>query len=136
MATNSTVIGDALRELGVISEVQTPSAEQGLHGLRKLNEMIETWRETAGVNIGYFAQTSTTADCPIPKWCEKGVKAGLAIELAPTYGASVSAELAKKYEDGYGAILRRVTVDKLTGADMSHMAPGTGYGRVIDITNG
>lgn len=136
MTTNIVVIGDALREINVISEVETPSAEQGAHGLRKLNEMVESWTES-DVELGYFAQSSTTDDCPIPAWAEKAVKAKLAIELAPTYGASISAELLIKADEGWSTILRKCINEKLTGADMTHLPYGTGhFGSGFDITNG
>lgn len=125
MATNIEVISDALRELNVISEVASASAEQGAHGLRKLNEMMETWTEN-DIEIGYFKQSSTTDDCPVPEWALKGVKAALSIDLAPTYGATVSAELAKKLEDGFGTIQRKCMVEKMRPADMSHMPQGEG----------
>ena len=44
MATNSEIITDALREINVISEVDSASAEQGSTGLTKLNRMIALWR--------------------------------------------------------------------------------------------
>ncbi|MFM2115592.1 MAG: hypothetical protein RI908_1333, partial [Actinomycetota bacterium] len=45
MATNLEIITDALRELNVISEIDTPSAEQGAHALRKLNDLLEAATE-------------------------------------------------------------------------------------------
>ena len=126
MATNIEVISDALRDLNVIAEVQTASAEQGAHGLRKLNEMLEAWTEQ-DIELGYFKQSSTTDDCPIPEWALKGVKAALAIDIAPVYGATVSAELAKKFDDGFGLIQRKCMVERMRGADMDHLPRGSGW---------
>lgn len=131
--TNISVITDALRDLNVISETETPSAEQGAHALRLLNEMMEAWDED-GVKLGYFAQSGTGDNCPIPAWAENAVTVKLAVEqLAPTYGAEPSAALVKKYEDRVNALLRRVLNHQLSGADMSHLALGGGY---YNITNG
>lgn len=134
MATNSEVIGDALKELNVIAETQSPSPEQGAHGLRKLNELLEAWTED-GIELGYYAQTLTTADCPIPLWAVRAVKLCLAPELATHYGASVSTELAVKINDAYSSLLRKSVVEKLEPADMSHLPQGSGFGSWTDIAS-
>lgn len=120
MSTNLEIIQDALEAIGVIGETATPSAEQGAHALRKLNQMMEQWEED-GVKLNYFAQTDTGEECPIPAYAEVGVYSALAMRLAPTYGAEVSAELASMADKGYQTILRKVV--KAPEADMSHM-PG------------
>lgn len=125
MATNLEVIGDALRELNVISEIDVPSAEQGAHGLRKLNEMMDEWAEN-DIELEYFTQDDPTEDCPLQAYALNGVKANLAVAIAPTYGASVSPELALKASNGYDTILRRSINSKLQPADMSHMPVGEG----------
>lgn len=136
MATNSEVIGDALREINVIAEGQTPSAEQGLYGLRKLNEMVEEWTER-DVDLGYYAQTDASATCPIPAWSESAVKSNLAIALAPKYGASVSAELALGAMNSFNVVQRKCMVENLKPANMDHLPVGLGsYGAGFDITNG
>lgn len=129
--TNVQLISDALRELNVISEIDTPSAEQGSHALRKLNQMLATW-EVDGVSLGYYEQTSTAATCPIPDWSEQGVTAKLAIQLAPTYGATISQELLDKAETGWATILRIAMNAKLKPMDASHL----GSGDTFDIVRG
>lgn len=125
MTTNVVIIGDALREIGVIAETETPSPEQGAHGLRRLNQMLEAWTED-GIDLGYFPQTSTTATIQIPAWAEAGVIAKLSIRLAPHYGATVSQELVDDADAGYGMILRKSQSEQLTPMDMSHMPRGSG----------
>jgi hypothetical protein len=133
MATNLEIIADALREINVISEIDSPSAEQGAHALRKLNELLGSEEE---IELGYFAQSSTTDTCPIPRWAERGVKAKLALEVASTYGATVSAELAAKLDEAWGVIVRKAMVEKLRERDMSSMPMGEGHYRTWDITGG
>lgn len=134
MATNSEVISDALREINVIAEGQTVSAEQGLHGLRKLNEMLEEWTERE-IELGYFAQSATTDTCPIPAWSESAVKANLGVSLAPVYGASVSPELAMKAERAFNVVQRKCIAEKLKSVDMTHLPIGSGaLGYYDDIT--
>lgn len=135
MTTNSDIIEAALRDLGVIAETQTPSAEQGVTCLAELNNMMEVWTEN-GINIGYFEQSSTSDTCPIPKWAEGGVKSKLGEYLAPKYGATVSAEHAAKTEALYGMILRKSLVESIEGADMSHMPVGSARRGGYDITQG
>jgi hypothetical protein len=106
--TNIELIGDALRELTIISEIQTPSAEQGAHALRKLNQMMAKWIED-GVNMGtWFPQASTSDVCPIPDYAEEGVTCKLALALASNYGAAavISPGLLDSADSGYSTILR------------------------------
>lgn len=104
--SNNEVIGDALRELGVISEIQTPSAEQGAHGLRKLNQLLAEWKDQE-VDLGYFTQTVLSDTCPIPEYAENGVTCVLATRLASNYGATVSQELAISASSGWQTISAR-----------------------------
>lgn len=134
MSTNFEVIRGSLRELNVISEVDDPSAEQGVYCLGILNDLMEEWTEN-DIDLGYFAQESTTDDCPIPPYAMSGVKSNLAVAVASNFGASVSPELALKAQTGYETILRKSIVAKLQPADMSHMPVGTGQLWRSDIIN-
>jgi hypothetical protein len=125
MTTNLTIIEDSLRDIGVISEIDDASAEQGSYCLRKLNQLMEVWKENS-IDIGWFAQSSTTDTIPIPDWAELGVTATLSIVVAPNYGATVSPELIAIADAAAGMILRKSLVEKLTGADMSHLPTGAG----------
>lgn len=129
------LIADALLDIGVINESETPSAEQGAHALRKLNQMLETWEEE-GVRLGWFEQTSTSGDAPLPPYSEKGVTASLAFELAPSYGgaASITPALAKKLEEGMGVINRKAALKNLTPQDTRNMPRAEGqYGSGYNI---
>lgn len=134
MTTNVTVIGDSLRLLGVIAETETPSANQGSHALRVLNQMIESWLE---VDLGWFEQTSTADTIPIPKWAELGVTSKLAQALHPTYPAgSLAPEVFDDALNGYGVILREATKAQMQPSDMSHLPTGQGHRSSWDITQG
>lgn len=137
MTTNIEIIEDALREINVISEVDTASAEQGEFALRKLNQMMAIWTEDRDMgNLGWFAQSATTDTAPLPRYAEMAVTTGLAIALAPKYGASVSPELAAVAASTYQTLLRKCITEKLDNTDMSHMPVGSGHfnGR-YDIEN-
>jgi hypothetical protein len=135
MTTNIAIITDSLRLLGVIAETEAPSAEQGAHALARLNRMLERWTED-GIELGYFAQTLTTADCPIPLWAEEGVISKLAQALKATYpSSSLEPSVFDDSLNGFGTIRRRALLDKLQASDMSHMPMGTGrFGSGYDIT--
>ena len=134
MITNMQVINDALREINVISEIADASAEQGKYALRKLNQMMEVWRES-DVDVGYFAQSDTTENCPIPDWAELGVTLTLAIVCSPKYGATISRELAAAQSVAESMIKRKSISEKLDNADMSHLPRGSGHYREFnDIT--
>jgi hypothetical protein len=123
--TNIDLIADSLRELGVITEIQTPSAEQGAHALRKLNQMMAEWEES-GVRLEYFEQTSTGATCPIPAYAENGVICMLATRLASNYGAQVSIELAASATVGHDTIVRTAVSAALPVGRMLNRPCGEG----------
>ncbi len=125
MTTNLEIIEDALRDIGVISEIESASAEQGQFALRRLNLIMETWKED-DIDIGYFAQTSTVDTVPIPDWAELAVVSALAVAIAPKFGASISPELAVVIDNSVNTLKRKVLSEKLTGADMSHLPVGAG----------
>lgn len=125
MPTNAEIITDALRDLNVVSELEDASAEQQNLGIRKLNQMMETWK-TDGINIGYFAQSTGTDTCPIPDWAEGGVTNSLSVIMAPNYGASVSPELAASGSQFYNSLLRESIKLEMDNADMSHLPIGSG----------
>lgn len=137
MSTNLQVITDALRGLNVIDETETPSAEQGSFCLRQLNQMLATWKDADGIDLGYFEQSSTAATCPVPAWAETGVWGKLALRVAGQFGAQVPIGTAAAAMEGYDTILRVLTNQKLEGADMSHLPQGSGsYGSGYNILTG
>jgi hypothetical protein len=136
MTTNISLISDALLDLGVINESETPSAEQGSHALRKLNEMLEAWEEE-GVRLGWCEQTDTSADTPLYPYAIRGVTASLALELAPSYGgaASITPALAAKVESGMALIYRKAALKNLKPLRMTNMPIGEAGRHGYDITN-
>ena len=130
MSTIIEIIDDALRDINVISEVDSASAEQGKFGLRKLNQMMNLWQQTKDIDLGYFNQSSTTTDIPIPEWAELAVTTGLSIAMAPKYGATTSPELLAIAQSSIGAVQTKIMVEKKRGVDLSYLPVGSGhYGR-------
>jgi hypothetical protein len=131
--TNADLIADALRELNVISEIQTPSAEQYAHALRKLNQMMAKWLED-GIEIGFYPQTLASDTCPIPDYAESGVTLALAISCASNYGATVSQELGATASSAYDTILRTSINARLPVGRMLNRPCSEGDGYTRDIT--
>jgi hypothetical protein len=127
------LITDALLEIGVINETETPSAEQGQHALRKLNQILETWEETKSIKLGWSEQTDISATAPLPPYAERGVTLKLAMALAPSYGgaASVSPALIAEFTEEFANIGRKAALKVVTERDTRNMPAGEG-----DLTRG
>ena len=132
--TTSELIDNALREINVISQVGTATAEDGSFALRKLNQLMESWR-IDGIDVGYYRQPDTSGTVPIPEWAEAAVTTSLGLSCAPNYGKSVSPEMAAIGQAEYTKVLREAQKIALDNADMTHMPIGQGhYGTGYDIT--
>ena len=135
MTTNLTIIGDALRDINVISEIDTVSPEQGKFGLRKLNQLMEMWKESS-LDLQYFAQTATTDTIPIPDWAELAVTHALAILMAPGMSAPISQELFTLADITVNVVKIKLQSEALTPVDLSHLPAGTGrHGRRNILTD-
>lgn len=126
------------RLLGLISDAETLSAEQGAEFLGHMNMMLEFWTEN-DIELGWFEQSLTTDAAPLPKWAERGVVSKLAQTMQAVYPSTSLAPWVLDDElNGFGAILRRSILDNVTPSDMSGMPSGSG--RVgssdYDITSG
>ena len=134
MTTLLTVIEDSLRDINVISEADNASAEQGKFCLRRLNQMMNLWRETKDIDLGYFDQSATTGTIPVPDWAILAVTNGLSIAVAPKFGASVSAELISVAQATISGVQTKLQVEKKKGVDLSYLPVGAGhYGRGNNI---
>jgi hypothetical protein len=119
------LISRALREINVIAETQTASAEQGTQCLEKLNDMLALWK-TEDIDFGWYEQSSTSGNAPITEQARPAIVSNLAIACASQYGASVSAELARVADYTKRRLLTLALQDNLDNVDMSHMARGLG----------
>lgn len=122
---NSDLVSDSLREIGVLDETETASAEQFADAIRKLNQMMEMW-EIGGVKLDYFPQSIPSDTCPIPAYAEMGVTSSLSIVLAPVYRASVTQELVAKTQTALAVIIREVVKRGLPVPQMWNRPLGEG----------
>lgn len=135
--TNVEIIESAYQTIGVVGESQTVSAEQGAIGLDTLNQMMNALA-VSDIVIGYFTQTSTTDNCPIPDWSEQGVISLLAQQLLTIYPSAKAAPgLMDDATNGVGTIKRVCLLQKLNPLDTRYLGVGAGhYGRGFDINTG
>jgi hypothetical protein len=122
MATNLEIVRDALGLLGVLRETEQPSADQGEHALRVLNEMLEQW-QAEGVRVGQWPQSDLNATSPLAANTLPCVKAWLAIALSPYYGVALPPTEMGRAERLYRLLVRDAVNAEIEPADMSHL-PG------------
>jgi hypothetical protein len=109
MTTYAEFIGDALRKIGVLSEGQEASPEQGADGLVTFNEMMG---ELAGdgVDVGFAPQSSGTGTLLIPWEDRQAIKYALCVKLATDYGREITPDIADGYQEGMARLLRKAVI--------------------------
>jgi len=127
-------VTDVLRQLAIISEIETPSAEQGQDAVTKLNEMFGDLAGD-GIDVGYNPKATTAESIALPEEDKAGAKAYLGVRLAegyglpvpPVMGAMADAWYKRKLRQSIHASMREMTTD----------APcGENYRYTWDITRG
>lgn len=92
MATAREVVKSALRKILSLSDTDDPSASEMVDGLEALNDFMESL-SVDGVRLSH--QTLTLDETVnLDKAHIRGLKAQLAVELAPEFGASVDPQVA------------------------------------------
>ena len=92
------------------------------------------WAATKDLDLGYFSQSVTTGNMPTPEWADLAIITGLAIAIAPKYGASISQEVASVADSSIGGVQTKLIIEKKKGVDLSYLPVGSGhYGRGNNI---
>lgn len=99
------LITDVLRQLAVISEIETPSAEQGQDAVTKLNDLMASL-EVDGINLGYNPKATSAEALVLPDGHKSAIKAMLGASLAEGYGLPVPPLMAAMADAGYKRLLR------------------------------
>ena len=124
------IVRDALQLLNVITEIDTPSAEQGVHGLRVLNDMMAFWLDR-GLDVEYVPSDDLTADVDVDRAALRAMKYGLAVELGQHYRGTLTPDVAAVADQSWDVLKRsRLVIEPL---DMSHLTRGSGYGERYNI---
>lgn len=135
--TNIELITKALLKIGVLNEVETPSAEQGIDALAELNAMLEEWDE-AGIRLGWSEQTDLSETAPLPPHAERGVTLMLALALAPSYGgaASVTDAIVGDARMAYDRLHRKAMLANLKESDSRNLPAAEGGTASFNILTG
>lgn len=128
------LIRDALGLLGVLRETQTPTAEQGAHGLRVLNEMMADW-EIDEVDVGFVPATSLADTLTVDDGVVTCVKHGLAHALAPYYGRQTPPVVLERFITTYNRLVRNAIISQNEEVSLAHIPLGVNGG-VYDIESG
>lgn len=116
--TNLAVITDAMRLAGIANQVETPSAEDSDTALDRMNDMILGWERHNGIRLGYYPQTSLSANIPIDDEYFEAVTALLAKKLCWVFSFGVSPELQEQASQSWSSLLAEFALPE--PADMRH----------------
>jgi hypothetical protein len=103
---------DTLRQLGVISEIETPSAEQGQDAVTKLNDLMASLAED-GIDLGYNPKATTADSIVLPAGHVATIKAMLGVALAESYGLPPPPVMSAFAEGGYKRLLRNALHEQM-----------------------
>jgi hypothetical protein len=105
-ATVLELVTSAYRLAGIIGDTEQPSAEQGVTGLWRLNNLMADWAAD-GVNLGWYRQTNLANTAPLQEGDLRGVEYCLAGELAGYFGISLSPETLAQIDSTYAKLVKR-----------------------------
>lgn len=127
-------ITDVLRQLAIISEIETPSAEQGQDAVTKLNDLMADLAED-GIDYGYNPKATTAEDIALPDGQRNWIKASLGEKICEGYGLPCPPIMAAMAMSGYKRALRVATHQAMR--ELKSDAPGGERQRYgYDITRG
>lgn len=98
------VVIDALETLIVQAEEAPIEQSEAAAAIRTLNDMMLMW-EAIGIYLGYTVVSDMADMITVPDGAIFGIKANLAIYLAPKYDVTPTALMLKNAQDGYSAIV-------------------------------
>ena len=134
MAKVSEVVIDALEDLVVQAEEAPIEQAEAKAAIRFLNDLMAMW-DAKGISLGYTVVSDMGDEVTVPDGALMGIKAHLAITLAPKYEVPVPREVYQKAKDGYDAILNlAVTMGESAYPDTLPQGSGNTYPGYEDTT--
>ncbi len=119
-------ITDVLRQLAIISEIETPSAEQGQDAVTKLNDLMASL-ERDGINFGWNPKATSAENIVLPDGDRSTVKAMLGALLCEGYGLPLPPLMGAMAQSGYNRLLRDAIYSQMrqtsSGAPMGERQP-------------
>lgn len=110
------MVTDAFRKANIIDQIQAPSAEQAVAGLRILNQMMADW-QVDGIRLGWHVVSGLDDTLPIAAEDERGVLHNLAVEICGDYGIEPSAKVQEIASDTFARFAK--TASQEVVADLS-----------------
>lgn len=104
MANVEEVIKDALDEINARAAEEPLENTDAQRAIRELNDLMMLW-DAEGITLGYTIVDDLGDPITVPGGAIMGIKANLAIALAPTFKAEIGEALKRKAARGYKAIL-------------------------------
>ncbi len=98
------LITDSLEDILQLADEEPIESSTMNTSIRYLNDMMFMW-DALGISLGYTRVENAGSDITVADGALMGIKAYLAISLAPKFKATITPELAKRATDGYRAIL-------------------------------
>jgi hypothetical protein len=102
------LITDVLRDINVIDQNESPSPEQGILTLHKLNEMLAD-AEADGVRLGWYpiADADIANNAPLKDEDIRAVQACLCLEVCPSFGIEPMQQVKENAGDAYAKLVKR-----------------------------
>ncbi len=118
------IVRDALEDILVQASEAKIEQSEGNAAIRALNDLMNAWA-AEGIELGYTIVSDLADTITIAAGAIRGVKANLALELAPKYNAPITAGLVRKAKEGYNACLD-LSVQMAESALPSTLPTGSG----------
>jgi len=134
MAKVNEIVVDALENLVTQADETPIEASEGRAAIRTLNDMMAMWA-AQGVNLGYTNVADLGDTVTVAPGAILGIKANLAIHLAPKYGLPISPELRLSADIGWKAILD-LAVDTGESAYPETLPQGSGNDPTVPFFTG
>lgn len=109
------IVTGSLRQIGIIGETKTPSAEQGADAVTRLNDLMASMEEDE-IYLGWNPKSTTADTVVLPLGHVETIKALLAVILAGSYGVEPPAITVVNANQGYKRLLRGAIQDAMTEA--------------------
>lgn len=123
------IVTDVLRDINLIDENESPSAEQGMKALHKLNEMMaDAIADGIRINWVSVADADIANESGLLEADVRAVQFCLALELCPSFGIEPSQQLKENAGDAYAKLSKRYI--QYFESDLSMLPLAEGYGGV------
>jgi hypothetical protein len=128
-------VTDAYFIAGIISEVESPSAQQGSRAVTRLNDIMASLAED-GIDLGYNPKSSVSDTLDLPLGHVEGLKALLAVKLCSANGVPIPGSALEDAERCYNRLLGQAVSMQIERAQSNTLPCGENQHYGYDITRG